>query len=260
MKKLTQEDKIYLLLGLFIASLLSANFLGAKITAFALPTYLAGFLNFIFWPLIVAINLIISPPSRYTIFSEPFLAYNFFNVIHVSVGILVVPIMFLTTDIVAEVLGKKIARKFVSIGIAVMIFALLITGFSVWLPADPTREYFSQDSYAKIFGVTIRMSIASIIAFVLAQYHDIWAFHFWKEKTKGKWLWWRNNASTIVSQFIDSTVFMFIAFYGLTPKFDVLYIFLLIIPYWIFKVLFALLDTPFCYLGVRWLKNKEYEK
>lgn len=255
MKKLTQQNKIDLLLGLFIASLLAANFLGAKITAFALPVILADLLNIIFWPLIFIINLITSPLQQYTIWSKPFLAYNFFDVIRASVGILTVPMMFLITDIVEEVLGKQKARQFVNTAIVIMIFVLAITAISVWLPADPTRQYFSQDAYKKIFSVTIRMSIASIIAFILAQHHDIWAFSFWKQKTKGRWLWWRNNASTIVSQFIDSTVFMFIAFYGLTPKFDTLYIFSLIIPYWLFKVLFALLDTPLCYLGVKWLKN-----
>lgn len=260
MKKLTQQDKVYLLLALFIASLLAANFLGAKITAFTLPAILAGFLNIVFWPIIFIINLIVSLLGQYTIFSQPFLAYNFFDVIHVSVGILTVPIMFLVTDIVAEVLGKQVAKKFVNTAIVIMLFVLIITAVSVWLPADPSRAYFSQDAYSKIFSVSIRMMVASIIAFILAQHHDIWAFHFWKQKTKSKWLWFRNNASTIVSQFIDSTVFMFIAFYGLTPKFDSLYIFSLIIPYWLFKILFALLDTPFCYLGVRWLKNKNNEK
>jgi len=68
-------------------------------------------------------------------------------------------------------------------------------------------------------------------------------------------LWLRNNLSTIVSQFIDSTVFMFVAFYALTPKFTVAFIFSLIIPYYLFKVAFAVLDTPFVYLGVKWLKK-----
>ena len=254
-KKITQQDKIYFLLALFIGSLLAANFLGAKITAFVMPAILAGLLNVIFSPIIFIINLLASPLTSYTIISQPFLAYNFFNVIRVSVGILTVPVMFLITDIVAEVMGKQVAKKFVASAIVVMIFVILITTISVILPADPARKYFSQEAYTGIFGVSIRMMIASIIAFILAQYHDIWAFHFWKEKTKGKFLWLRNNLSTIASQLIDSTAFMFIAFYGLTPKFNVLYIISLIIPYWIFKILFALLDTPFAYLGVRWLKK-----
>ncbi len=252
-----QQDKIYFLLALFIGSLLAANFLGAKITAFDLPIVISSLLNLIFWPLIFIFNLIASPLSDYSLFTNPFLNYKFFNTVHVSVGILTVPVMFLITDMVEEVLGREIAKKFVNSAIAVMIFVLVITALSVWLPADQSRQYFSQEAYSNIFSVTIRMSIASIIAFILAQYHDIWAFNFWKNKTKGKMLWFRNNASTIISQLIDSTVFMFIAFYGLTPKFNTLYIISLIIPYWLFKILFALIDTPFCYIGVKWLRKND---
>lgn len=254
--KFSQQDKMYLMLAMFIGAVLTANFLGGKITAFDLPTALAVVLNTIFWPIIFILNILASPLPDHGILTDPFIIYNFFNTIHVSVGILTVPVMFLVTDVVAEVKGKTEARKFVNVGIITMIFVLIITIISVMLPADPTRAWFSQDAYEKIFGTTIRIIIASIVAFALAQYHDVWAFHFWKEKTKGRFLWFRNNASTFVSQFIDSTVFMFIAFYGPANGFDAIFIFSLILPYWIFKILFAMLDTPLVYTGVRWLKEK----
>ncbi len=256
MKRLSPQDKIYLLFGIFIGALLSANFLGAKITAFPTPPIIALILNLLFWPLIFLIDLIAAVLPNYTIFSQPFLIYNFFDVIHVSVGILSVPIMFLVNDIISEVVGKPIAHKLINLALIVMLIVFVITAISVWLPPDPTRQYFSQEAYVNIFGVSMRMTIASIIAFILAQKHDVWSFNFWRQKTKGKWLWFRNNASNFASEFIDSTVFMFIAFYGLNPKFNAVYIFSLIIPYWIFKVLFSLIQTPFCYLGVRWLKKE----
>jgi uncharacterized integral membrane protein (TIGR00697 family) len=99
--------------------------------------------------------------------------------------------------------------------------------------------------------------LGSLVAFLIAQYHDIWAFNFWKQKTKGRFLWFRNNASTIVSQFIDTTIFMFIAFYMAAPGYDVAFVFALILPYWILKVVVALVDTPFVYMGVRWLKPRQ---
>jgi len=253
--KLNQQDKIYLLFGIFIGSLLSANFLGAKITAFDLPAVLAFLLNLVFWPLIFTINLLAAALPHYTIFGSPFLLYNFFNVIHVSVGILTVPIMFLVNDIISEVVGKSVAHRLINLALVVMLIVFVITAISVWLPADPSRQYFSQEAYGNIFGVSLRMTAASILAFFLAQKHDVWAFNFWRQKTKGRWLWLRNNASNIASEFIDSTVFMFVAFYGLNSKFNAVYIFSLIIPYWIFKILFSLIQTPFCYLGVKWLKN-----
>ena len=145
-------------------------------------------------------------------------------------------------------------RRVVLVGFIVLLIVLIVTVIAVLLPAAD-RSMVSQEEYTKIFGTTIRIFIASITAFLISQLHDVWAFNFWKEKTKGKYLWLRNNLSTIVSTFIDTTLFMFIAFYGIASQFTVEYIFTLIIPYWFVKVLFALFDTPFCYLGVRWLKG-----
>lgn len=252
------QEKLDLLLALFVGSLMAANFLGGKITAFSVPDWLNIPLNFIFTPLIFVINIIASFFTNFTILSNnPFISYHFFDIIHVSVGIIVVPIMFLITDMVEEVFGKEKTKSFVKAAVVSMIVILAVTILAVWLPADPSRKYFSQEAYASIFGASIRIMIASVIAFALAQTHDIWAFNFWKEKTRGKFLWLRNNASTVVSQLIDSSAFIFIAFYQLTPKFTVAYLFGLIIPYWIFKILVAILDTPFCYLGVKWLKKDE---
>lgn len=209
MMKLNQEQKVDILLSIFIASLVAANLLGTKITT------------------ILGVS--------------------------VSVGIFAYPLSFLVTDIVAEVMGKQRARNFVLAGFITLIMVMVLTVISVKLP--PAGRYELNDSYVAIFGASIRMLIASMVAFLLAQLHDVWAFHFWKEKTKGKFLWLRNNASTVISQFIDTTVFMFIAFYAITPKFTAAFIFTLIIPYWLFKIAFALLDTPFVYAGVKWLKK-----
>ena len=117
------------------------------------------------------------------------------------------------------------------------------------------ERYAYNGEYETIFGASLRIMVASIIAYIISQYHDIWAFEFWKAKTKGRFLWLRNNFSTIVSQAIDTLIFMFIAFYHLTPKFDALFILELAIPYYLFKIAFAIMDTPFIYLGVRWLKT-----
>jgi hypothetical protein len=172
-----------------------------------------------------------------------------------SVGILMFPILFLITDIVAEVHGRKRAQEFVYTGLVALVVVLAVTIIAVLLPAAE-RSLVSDAEYSKIFGTTLRIFVASIIGFFFSQMHDVWAFEFWKSKTKGKFLWFRNNASTIVSQFLDTALFMFIAFYAISPKFTAEYVFALIVPYWLIKVLFALFDTPFCYLGVRWLKGK----
>ena len=177
-----------------------------------------------------------------------------FGLFEASVGIIVFPILFLVTDIIEEVHGKEKAKEFVYIGLGTVMVVLIVTALAVLLPAAE-RSFVSQGEYAKIFGTTLRIFVASIIGFFFSQMHDVWAFNFWKQKTRGKFLWLRNNASTVVSQFLDTSLFMFIAFFGISPKFTVAYIFALIIPYWLAKVLFAFCDTPFCYLGVKWLRG-----
>ncbi len=178
-----------------------------------------------------------------------------FGLFEASVGILVFPVLFLVTDIIEEVHGSAKARQFVFIGLGTLVFVLIITAIAVLIPAA-SRSFVSDAEYTKIFGTTLRIFVASIIGFFFSQMHDVWAFNFWKQKTGGKYLWLRNNASTAVSQLIDTVLFMFLAFYGLSPKFTVGYLFALIIPFWLIKVGFAIFDTPFCYLGVKWLKSK----
>ncbi|PLX26052.1 hypothetical protein C0580_00745 [Candidatus Parcubacteria bacterium] len=174
--------------------------------------------------------------------------------INVSMGIWLVPITFLITDILAEVKGKKFVGRLVwTTGLA-MFFSYLFIKLSIWIePADRFQEL--NPAFVTIFESSARIFIASIVAFMLSQLHDIWAFEFWKKKTKGKYFWLRNNLSTIVSQFIDTTIFIFIAFYQLTPKFDFAFMWTLIVPYYILKIILAIADTPLAYLGVKWLKK-----
>lgn len=172
-----------------------------------------------------------------------------------SVGIWLVPLSFLITDVLAEVKGKKFINNLIWSTIVALVFSYLFIKLSIYLePAERFAE--DNDAYVKIFTNSSRMFFASIVAFGLSQFHDIWAFEFWKKKTQGKFLWLRNNLSTIVSQFIDTTIFMFLAFYKMSDKFDAAFVWSLIIPYYILKIILALVDTPFVYLGVKWLKKK----
>ena len=178
--------------------------------------------------------------------------------IRVSVGIFFVPVLFLVTDIVGEVFGRKEASRFVNM--ATVMLVLLFVMMAICIAVKPDDSYSLQQQYAQIFGSSIRMTIASLVSFVVAQQLDVFMFAFWGKITKGRHLWIRNNMSTIVSQLIDTTIFEFIAFWHLTEKFTTSYIFSLILPYWLFKVVFALLDTPLCYLGVWWLSGKKADK
>ena len=178
-----------------------------------------------------------------------------FGVFVASVGIFMYPITFLATDIVAEVFGRKKVMTFIVAGLIANIMLFLMVALSIRLP--PSTRYPSNEAFLEVFNPSLRIIGASIIAFLIAQIHDIVAFEYWKKITGGRFLWLRNNASTIVSQFLDTTIFMFLAFYLATPQYTVEFIFALIIPYWLLKVVIAIADTPLVYLGVRWLGGKE---
>jgi len=175
--------------------------------------------------------------------------------ISVGVGVFIYPFTFLITDIIEEVRGAKKTKVFVITGLVALIAVVLYTLLAIYLPPAARFDYNSE--YIKVFTMSARITIASLIAFIIAQFHDIKAFNFWKRKTKGKYLWLRNNFSTIVSQFIDTMLFMYLAFYHLTPKFTAAFVFSIALPYWLLKIVMAVIDTPFCYLGVKWLRGKE---
>ncbi len=170
-----------------------------------------------------------------------------------SVAVLIVPITFAITDIATELYGKTFSRQMTFAGMGTL---LVLMAYSVvFATLEPNVRYAHNDAYANIFGTSLRMMLASIIAFTLAQLQDIVIFEKIRAITKKKWLWLRANLSTTVSEMVDTTVFMFVAFYLVTPKFDALFIVTLIIPYLLLKVGFAIFITPAVYVGVRFLKR-----
>ena len=179
----------------------------------------------------------------------------------VSVAFLIVPWSFLLTDIVGEVYGKKKARELIIAGVISLIIFLGFIILFVWLPpAERFKE--GNAEYTSIFGTSARIVMASIVAFLLSQFNDIWSFWKIREITNKKFLWIRSNVSTILSMIIDTFAFMFLAFYMLTPKFTFWFIIQMIIPYLIFKMIWGVASTPLVYAGANWLrggiaKNKE---
>jgi queuosine precursor transporter len=172
-----------------------------------------------------------------------------------SVGIFLFPLSFLITDIVAEVYGPRATRAMVTGTLVVLLLVLGVTALATVLP--PADRFAAlNEAYSTVFRSTLRILAASIVAFSLSQYHDVWAFNFWKKKTQGRFLWLRNNLSTIASQGIDTVIFMLIAFWGVTERFTLGYVLMSMVPpYYLIKILAAFLDTPFVYLGVGLLKR-----
>lgn len=208
-KDLLLAQRIYLILGaLFIASLVVSNLI---------------FQKFFYW--------------------DFFGIYTF----EISVGILPYPITFLITDIISEVYGKKKANQVVTAGIFASFFSLLIIYVSAAVPATDWSP-IDDALFTKVFGATAIAVLASMLAYLFAQYIDIQIFHFWKRITKGKHLWIRNNFSTFFSQFVDTfTVLILLCSFG---KIDWGLFGGLLLSGFLFKVLVAACDTPLLYAAV----------
>ncbi|GAB1307810.1 hypothetical protein KH5_04930 [Urechidicola sp. KH5] len=208
-KKKALAFNIYLILaGMFIAALVASNLI---------------FQKFFYW--------------------NPFGLFRF----EISVGILPYPITFLVTDIISEIYGKKKANQVVVAGIAASVFSMGIIYMANIAPAIPNSPV-DDGTFTKVFGLSPIGVLASMMAYLFAQFIDIRIFHFWKAKTKGKHLWLRNNFSTFTSQFIDTfTVVGLLCIFKVLPweMFGGL-----LLSGFLFKVIIAALDTPILYLLV----------
>jgi uncharacterized integral membrane protein (TIGR00697 family) len=170
-----------------------------------------------------------------------------FRLFELSVGILPYPITFLITDIISEIFGKKSANQVVIAGIFASFFSIGILLVAGEVPAIETSPV-NDATFQKVFAMSPLAVLASMIAYLSAQFVDIRIYHFCKNLTKGKHLWLRNNFSTFASKIIDSTtVILLLCAFELLP-WDIFWG--LVISSVIFKILVAALDTPFLYLFV----------
>lgn len=181
---------------------------------------------------------------------NPFGLFRF----EISVGILPYPITFLITDVISEIYGKKKANQVVTVGIFASFFSMAIIYLANVVPAIDSSPVNDQ-IFSQVFGLSPIAVLASMMAYLLAQFIDIRIFHFWKAYTKGKYLWLRNNFSTFTSQFVDTlTVLLLLCSFGVLP-WDIFYS--LLLSGFLFKVVVAALDTPLLYLFV-WLFRKRF--
>ncbi|MBI4033147.1 MAG: queuosine precursor transporter [Candidatus Blackburnbacteria bacterium] len=176
--------------------------------------------------------------------------------LNASVAIFVLPLIFTINDVITEVYGKERTRSVIRSGLIVILLILLFSLFAINLPPS-SRFQASEPAYDKIFGLSARIAGASLTAFALAEFLDVIIFVKIREWLGKNALWFRNNASNFVAQFIDTSVFISLAFYAFDKSFNNNLTFLssLILPYWLLKCFMSVIETPFVYLGVKWLRG-----
>lgn len=176
--------------------------------------------------------------------------------LNASVAIFVLPLIFTINDIITEVLGRERTRSVIRSGLLIISFILIFSLFATSL-SPSTRFQNSESAYDTIFGLSARIAGASLAAFALAEFLDVFIFVKIRQRLGKKALWFRNNASNFISQLIDTSVFMFLAFYAFDKSFDnnISFLFSLTLPYWLLKCFMSVIETPLVYIGVKWLKK-----
>lgn len=169
---------------------------------------------------------------------------------YATVAILIYPLTFIFADTIAEVWGKEIARRTVWTGLTVNFVVSLLIAFVVFFP--PAPFYAHQQEFQLILGGLPRIVAASLIAYTISQNLDVWMFLTLRKKTKGRYLWLRNNASTMSSQLIDTTIFTFVAFTGVMTVENIIQI---ILTEYAIKVTLSIFGTPLTYGLVAWARR-----
>ena len=172
---------------------------------------------------------------------------------HMSVAVFSFPVVFLMTDVIGEVYGKQKARWFVRAGFLATALFMAYSLLSLWMPWSQDGLW-AQAGYNQIFGLSVRMSIASLVAFAVAEYQDVFTFFFVKERLGVRYFWLRSLLSNVWSQFLDSALFMVIAFAGVYSTKTLISV---ILTWWAYKVFMGFLYTPLSYLGIWLLQDKE---
>lgn len=179
-----------------------------------------------------------------------------------SLGVIFYSGIFFCTDLLSEKYGRAEASKAVFIGFGISIIVVLMMSMALLFQpsTQPETAEFSQriqESFEAILDFTPRFVFGSLLAYLISQSLDVWLFHKIKQKTNGRWLWMRNNGSTMLSQLVDTFLYSFVVWWGVVDLQTALQ--LGAVKYG-FKVAIAAIDTPFIYWARSWDKAHSDEQ
>lgn len=234
-----KRDALFLsLAGIFLTSLVLGNVIGTTKFVTIFSVELSGWMQSV-------VPELVRNAGTYTM--------------SVPAGVIAYPFTFLATDLISELYGRKKAQLVVWVGFWMNVFMLFLMSVNHWLP-NAGGVSGGLHLFEGVYEYMIGNTVASMIAYLIAQTVDVRLFHFWKNFTGGKHLWLRNNASTTVSQLVDSTAILTILYMAGNLGQDVDTfgkLIILILNSYLFKFFFALFDTPLFYMGVKLFKNFE---
>ncbi len=180
-------------------------------------------------------------------------------VMSIPVGLIAYPFTFLATDMISELFGRKKAQSVVWIGFFLNLYMLGLMTAGHYFP-NTYGVSGGLELFDGVYEFIVANTVSSMIAYLIAQSVDVRLFHYLKRLTKGKYLWIRNNGSTMFSQLVDSTAILSILYFTGNLGENVTTIgalIILIFNSYIFKFFFALFDTPIIYAAVWFFKDYE---
>lgn len=169
--------------------------------------------------------------------------------VETTLGVIFYSSIFFATDVLSENYGKAEANKAVRMGFMVSVIVLVMLSLALmYVPSNrPNTAAFSNDihnAFATILNFTPRFIAGSLLAYIVSQSFDVWMFHRIKRFTGEKWLWLRNNLSTMSSQVLDTAIFSLVAWWGTV---DLVTALKLGAAKYVFKLVIAMIDTTFIY-------------
>lgn len=168
-----------------------------------------------------------------------------------NVGNIFYACVFLATHFLLERYGKGVGMKTIWFGAILSLFFILMSGLATRFMGIPLND-LANGAILTLFSFSIRITFASILAFIFAQYINIFMYEYLKLHTKGKFLWLRSNVANIISQLVDSLIFFTIAFFDLPGTL----LFQAILAGWLIKVTVVFMGTPFLYIDTYLNKRK----
>lgn len=211
----------------------------------------ANFTERDFFKLLIALAVYVTSITASNVLGLKLMPFLFNT--NLSVAVFSFPVVFIMLDVIGEVYGKKISRMFFVAGLVTIFLFMAYTVISLVAPFSE-KSLWMKDGYNAVFGISLRVALASLLAFAIAEYQDILSFFFFKKKWGEKYFWLRSNLSNLWSQFLDTTIFMVVAFYGVYPN-NVLVT--VIFTWWLYKVLMGVLYTPLSYAGIYLLRDDD---
>jgi uncharacterized integral membrane protein (TIGR00697 family) len=163
----------------------------------------------------------------------------------VSVGMLLFPVTFLLTDVINDFYGRRGAQFITWVAAAMATLAYLALVVTTALPIDDS-SYFLQPEFEKVLGGSAKLFVASIVAFIIGQFLDIYVFQYWKRITRSRHLWLRATGSTVLSQVVD-TVTINVIFWGGVADKTAGWIGAKVLREYLIKLAIAVLLTPLVY-------------